>query len=243
MANAEAPRRLEAVNLTVHFGGLTALDSVSLELNRGEILGLIGPNGAGKTTLVNALTGFQTVMDGHVQLGSKAITKWSAQRRARGGLVRSFQAVRLFPHLTVAENVEAGALGVGCGRTPARQRARTLLEDFGLTPYAQLAASGLPHGIARRVGIVRALGVEPEFLFLDEPAAGLDERESDELGHMLVGLREKFGCGLCIVDHDMRLVLGFCERIHVLASGRTLAVGSPREVRANRAVITAYLGD
>lgn len=234
---------IEALDLTVTFGGLVALDGVSLTLNYGEILGLIGPNGAGKTTLVNALTGFQSVTSGEVRLGPTTITNWSAQHRARIGLVRSFQAVRLFPQLTVAENVEAGAIGVGGGRSNARQRARTLLDDFDLKPHAERVASALPHGVARRVGIVRALAAAPTFLLLDEPAAGLNEQESNELGRMLLRIRDKFGCGLCVVDHDMRLILNSCERIHVLASGRTLATGVPSDVRANEAVIAAYLGD
>lgn len=233
---------LRAFDLSVHFGGLKAVDAVNFTLKRGEILGLIGPNGAGKTTLVNALTGFQKVVSGQVRLTDKDITGWSPQRRARGGVVRSFQGVRLFPRLTVLENVEAGALGMGTVRADARVRALSLLHDFDLTAYGDKVASALPHGVERRIGVMRALSAEPQFLLLDEPAAGLNERETDELAALLMRIKEQFECALCIVEHDMRFIMNLCERIHVLSWGKTLAVGSPREVRTNEAVVEAYLG-
>ena len=218
---------LAARSVKVHFAGVKAVDGVDLELAKGEILGLIGPNGAGKTTLVNALSGFQRLTDGSVQLRGEAITNWSSHRRVRNGAVRSFQAVRLFPRLSVFENVEAAALGVGRSRAAARRRTRELLTEFGLADRADVEAAALPHGDERRVGIVRALATDPEFLLLDEPAAGLNEHESDALGVVLGTIRDSIGCGLCVIEHDMRLIMSRCDRIQVLAFGQTLAVGSP----------------
>jgi ABC-type branched-subunit amino acid transport system ATPase component len=234
--------RLLASGLKVHFDGVKALDGVDVELERGEILGLIGPNGAGKTTLVNVLSGFQAPTGGEVRLGERAITGWSPHRRVRAGLARSFQAARVFGRLTILENVEAAGLGVGHSRAEARRRARTLLATFGLAHCADLPGAGLPHGEERRVGLIRALATSPAFLLLDEPAAGLNERESDELGAMLTLVRDEFGCGLCVVEHDMRLVMSRCERIQVLAFGETLAAGTPAQMQADKAVVEAYLG-
>ena len=233
---------LAAVEVKVHFAGVKAVDGVDLQLAKGEILGLIGPNGAGKTTLVNALSGFQRLTEGAVELRGDDITDWSSHRRVRNGVVRSFQAVRLFPRLSVFENVEAAALAARRNRSAARRRTRELLIEFGLADRADVDAAVLPHGEERRVGIVRALATEPEFLLLDEPAAGLNEHESDELGDMLRTIRDDVGCGLCVIEHDMRLIMSRCDRIHVLAFGQTLAVGPPAAVRTNPAVIEAYLG-
>jgi len=233
---------LEAHDLRVHFAGVRAVDGVDLTLGRGEILGLIGPNGAGKTTIVNALSGFQALTSGTIRLGERGITGWSPRRRARAGLVRTFQAVRLFPGLTVIENVEAAGLGVGRSRPVARRRARELLRTFDLGHCAGVTGAALPHGEERRVGLVRALAADPSFLLLDEPAAGLNELESDALGETLGLIRDEFECGLCVVEHDMRLVMSRCERVQVLAFGQTLADGTPAAVQSDAAVVDAYLG-
>ena len=183
---------LEARGLKVHFGGVHAVDGVDLAIRKGEILGLIGPNGAGKTTLVNALSGFQKPTAGTVLLDGADVTGWSPHRLARRGLARTFQAVRLFPDLTVLENVELGGVGVGMRRPAARRWARALLERLSLGDKASLYATGLPHGLERRLGIVRALAAKPAFLLLDEPAAGLNEQESDELVDSLSLIRDDF---------------------------------------------------
>jgi branched-chain amino acid transport system ATP-binding protein len=233
---------LEARGLCVHFGGVRAVDGVDLELRKGEILGLIGPNGAGKTTLVNALSGFEKPSAGKVYLSGADVTGWAPHRLARRGLARTFQSVRLFPGLTVLENVELGGVGVGMRRPAARAAARELLDRLGLAERADSLATGLPHGLERRLGMLRALASKPAFLLLDEPAAGLNERESDELVQALTLIRDDFSCGLVVIEHDMRVIMRLCERIQVLDYGKTISIGSPLEVRSDPAVLTAYLG-
>jgi branched-chain amino acid transport system ATP-binding protein len=233
---------LEARGLAVHFGGVRAVDGVDLALRKGEIVGLIGPNGAGKTTLVNALSGFQRTTAGTVLLNGKNVTGLSPHRLARRGLARTFQSVRLFPGLTVLENVELGGVGVGMRRPAARKWARELLERLKLDDKAALYGVGLPHGLERRLGIARALAAKPSFLMLDEPAAGLNEQESDELVGSLTLIRDAFSCALVVIEHDMRLIMRLCERIQVLDHGKTISIGSPAEVRRDPGVLTAYLG-
>jgi branched-chain amino acid transport system ATP-binding protein len=157
-------------------------------------------------------------------------------------LVRTFQDVATFPELTVFENVELGALGAALSRRKARDRAWTLLDSLGLRHMAHMPASALPHGEERRVGIARAVAVGPRFLLLDEPAAGLDDRESLALAESIAKLRDDVGCGVLLVEHDMRIIFRVCERIQVLDFGRPLALGTPEEIRTNPGVITAYLG-
>jgi branched-chain amino acid transport system ATP-binding protein len=241
-APTQAHDRVEAVGVAVHFEGVRAVDGVDLILERGEILGLIGPNGAGKTTFINALTGFQPLTAGSVSIDGRDVTGWSANRIAHEGLIRTFQSVRLFPRLSVLENVEAAAVGNGMRRRPARQLAYSLLERFGLAERAYQEGTGLPHGQERALGIARALAAQPRHLLLDEPAAGLNEAEGNVLVAALAGVRDEFGCGLLIIEHDMRVIMRLCERIQVLDYGKTLAVGVPEEVRKNPAVLTAYLG-
>jgi branched-chain amino acid transport system ATP-binding protein len=233
--------QLEARDVRVHIRGVKALDGVDLELGQGEILGLIGPNGAGKTTLVNVLTGFQRATTGAVLLGGEEITGWTSAEIARAGLVRTFQDVRLFSGLSVFENVEAAAAG-GASRREARALAGELLARLGLDERCDGPAGGLPHGDERRLGIARALAARPAFLLLDEPAAGLDEAESDELVGALAAIRDEFELGLLVIEHDMRLIMQLCERIQVLDHGKTIAIGTPAEVRSDPAVLTAYLG-
>jgi branched-chain amino acid transport system ATP-binding protein len=233
---------LSCTGLSVDFGGMRAVDGVNFSISQGEIVGLIGPNGAGKSTLVNAVTGFQKLTAGTVAIDSDDITAWSSQRRVRSGLVRTFQAVRLFTGFTVMENLVAGALGVGLTPRKAARRAVEIAEALNLADGLERNAASLPHGIERRVGIARALTTGPRFLMLDEPAAGLNETESDELGHLLHRVRDRFGCAVCLIEHDMRLVMSRCERIQVMDSGRTIALGTPAQVRNSPEVIAAYLG-
>ncbi len=241
-ADANDTELLQARGLKVHFGGVHAVDGVDLVLRKGEILGLIGPNGAGKTTLVNALSGFQKPTAGTVLMNGHDVTGLSPHKLARRGLARTFQSVRLFPGLTVLENVELGGVGVGMRRPAARKWARELLERLKLDDMAGLYGIGLPHGLERRLGIVRALAAKPTFLMLDEPAAGLNEQESDELVDSLALIRDDFSCALVVIEHDMRLIMRLCERIQVIDYGKTISIGTPAQVRSDPAVLTAYLG-
>jgi branched-chain amino acid transport system ATP-binding protein len=225
------------------FTGVRALDDVSLELHRHEVVGLIGPNGAGKSTLVNVLSGFDTPTSGGVTLGEQDVTAWSPHRRGRAGIARTFQHSRSFRGLSVRENVELAALGVGAGARAARSRAGELLELLGLAASAGVAAGTLAHGDERRLGVARALATDPAFVLLDEPAAGLPEAEVPEFAAVVRSVCDDHDAGVLLIDHNMALVMEVCDRIHVLDQGRTLAEGSPGEIRENLDVTSAYLGE
>jgi branched-chain amino acid transport system ATP-binding protein len=235
-------RGLFAEGIRVYFEGVRAVDGVDLSLERRQIMGLIGPNGAGKTTFMNAVSSFVPLTGGRVVVDGIDATGWSPQRLVAAGVVRTFQDVATFPGLTVFENVELGALGAGLSRREARRRAWELLESMGLRETASLPASALPHGDERRVGIARAVAVGPKFLLLDEPAAGLDDVESLALTETIARLRDELDCGILLVEHDMRIIFRVCERIQVLDYGKSIAVGTPEEVRTNKLVVAAYLG-
>jgi branched-chain amino acid transport system ATP-binding protein len=237
-----SPGGLVVEGLTKDFVGLRALDSVTLELARGEVLGLIGPNGSGKTTLINVLTGFLKATHGRVSANGVDITNWPSHRIAGLGLARTFQTIRLFLGLTVLENVEVAAVSAGLARSQASPRAMEALTRLGVAHLADLRAGGLPYGAERRVEIARALATGPAFLLLDEPAAGLNQAESDDLLKTLASIPEDLGCGILIVDHDMRLIMRLCDRVHVLNYGKSIGEGPPDQVRKNAAVVQAYLG-
>jgi len=228
--------------LCKYFFGLRALDGVSFTLARGEILGLIGPNGSGKTTLINVVTGLLPATRGQVFANGAEITNKKPYQIAHFGLARTFQTIRLFRELTVLENVEVAAVSMGLYRREARKRALEVLEEIGIARWAEMRAGVLPYGLERRVEVARALATQPGFLFLDEPAAGLNEDESEELLQILVAIPARKNLGMLIVDHDMRLIMRLCHRLHVLNFGKTIGEGTPEEVRRIPAVLQAYLG-
>ena len=234
---------LRASSVSRSFEGVQALQDVTLELHRKEVVGLVGPNGAGKSTLVNVLAGFDLPSSGTVELRDREITRWSAHRRARSGLTRTFQHSRSLRALSVRENVEVAALGVGTGTREARRRAYELMERLGLTDLADVPAGSLAQGDERRLGVARALVTEPDFVLMDEPAAGLPEAEVPEFAEVVRSVRDEYLAGVLLIDHNMALVMGVCDRIHVLDQGRTLAAGTPEEIRGDLDVAAAYLGE
>ena len=227
---------LAGSSLARAFRGVRAVDGIDIEVRRGEILGLIGPNGSGKSTVLNLLSGITAPDSGTVVLVGDDVTSRSVHDRARRGLGRTFQNIRLFPHLTVLDNVVAPH-----GADPARSVA--LLDVLGLRDVAATEAGTLSYGRQRRLEIARALAGSPAVILMDEPAAGMNEEESDVLLADIRTLAEQHRCGVVIIDHDLRLIMRLCDRIQVLETGRTIAVGTPTEVSADPAVRAAYLGD
>ena len=225
------------------FDGVHALQGVSLEIHRHEVVGLIGPNGAGKSTLVNVLTGFDRPTSGSVELDGRRITSWSAHRRGRNGLARTFQHSHAFRQLSVRENIEVAALGVGSSPKRARAKATEILGLLRLGGYADAPAGSLPHGDERRLGVARALATDPIFVLMDEPAAGLPEAEVPEFAAVVRSVRDDHNAGVLLIDHNMALIMEVCDRLLVLDQGRTLAEGTPDEVRENLDVVAAYLGE
>ena len=234
---------LRAADVSRSFEGVHALQGVSLEIHRHEVVGLIGPNGAGKSTLVNVLTGFDRPTSGTVELDGRSITKWSAHRRGRRGLARTFQHSHAFRQLSVRENIEVAALGVGSSPKRARGKATEILGLLGLDGYADAPAGSLPHGDERRLGVARALATDPLFVLMDEPAAGLPEAEVPEFAAVVRSVRDDHAAGVLLIDHNMALIMEVCDRLLVLDQGRTLAEGTPDEIRENLDVVAAYLGE
>jgi branched-chain amino acid transport system ATP-binding protein len=234
---------LRASAVSRSFDGVQALTEVTLSLERGEVLGLIGPNGAGKSTLVNVLSGFDRPSRGSVELDGRDVTRWPAHRRGRRGLARTFQHSHSFGSLSVRENVEVSALGVGASPREAATKAAELLELLDLNDRAETQAISLAHGDERRLSVARALATEPRFVLMDEPAAGLPEAEVPAFAAVVRQVRDQHGAGVLLIDHNMALVMDVCDRIHVLDQGRTLAEGTPDDIRANLDVAAAYLGE
>ncbi len=233
---------LRATALSRSYAGVRALDGIDLTVHRHEVVGLIGPNGAGKSTFVNLVTGFDRPTSGRVVLDDLDITMWPAHRRARAGLARTFQHGHTFGSLSVQENVEVAALGVGASARTARLRSVELLELLGIAAHARSDASSLSHGDERLLGVARALATSPTFVLLDEPAAGLNEEEIGGFAAAISLVRDERFAGVVLIDHNVALVLGVCDRIHVLDQGQTLAEGTPGEIRSHPAVAEAYLG-
>lgn len=233
---------LEARGVGVEFGGIAALDGIELTLSQGETLGLIGPNGAGKSTLVNVLTGFQKPTRGKVWLGATDITRGSPHLRSRLGIVRTFQSTRVFAGLSVFENIEIGALSVEKTRRAARALTEGVLREAGLWRRREDPAGALSTGDAHRLGVARSLALRPRFLLLDEPAAGLNDRECDHLVELLRTTAAENDIGMLIIEHKLEIVSALSQRIQVIDEGRTIAIGSPEEVQHMRVVLDAYLG-
>jgi branched-chain amino acid transport system ATP-binding protein len=247
---------LEVVEVTVRFGGLTALDGVSLEVNPGEVVGIIGPNGAGKTTLFNVVCGFVQPSIGHVRYDGVTLRGHRPDRLAPLGITRTLQGLGLWHGLTVLENVMAGAANraragfwsalAGLPRSQAHEaalaaRARAALAELGIDQFAARFPTTLPYAIQKQVALARALVSEPRLLLLDEPASGLSSAEMDDLGTRITALRERMGVAL--VEHHMDLVMSVCDRVVVLELGAVIASGTPAQVQADPLVTAAYLGE
>jgi branched-chain amino acid transport system ATP-binding protein len=237
------PGTLRATGVSRAFAGVRALGGVTLGLERHEVVGLIGPNGAGKSTLVNVMSGFDFPDGGTVELDDRDVTRWRPDRRGRAGIARTFQHSRSFRNLSVRENVEVSALGIGVSSREARRRAKELLGLLRLGPNAETAAVALAHGDERRLGVARARATEPRFVVMAEPAAGLPEAEVPDFADVVRSVRDDHGAGVLLIDHNMALIMEVCDRIQVLDQGRTLAEGTPDAIRGNLDVAAAYLGE
>ncbi|TFG92874.1 MAG: ABC transporter ATP-binding protein [Syntrophobacterales bacterium] len=255
---------LKVQGLGMNFGGLRALDAVDLDVGTNEIVALIGPNGAGKTTFFNCITGIYPPTDGDVLIfpqgkdKPKRINGLKPNKVTEKGLARTFQNIRLFPNMTVLENVmigrhcrmRAGVLGaVLRGRSTMREEkaavrdSYAILEKIGLDPFVNEFAKNLPYGAQRRLEIARAMATEPFLLLLDEPAAGMNPNETRDLDELIKRIRDEEGISILLIEHDMKLVMSLSDRIFVVDYGKKIAQGTPKEIRNNPAVIKAYLGE
>ena len=244
---------LEIANVTKNFGGLTALSDIGLQVKAKQIYGLIGPNGSGKTTLFNIITGFLTATEGSIQFSGKELTRLPPNKIARLGIARTFQNIRLFGTMTVKENVlvaqniraRSGILSLvqllSVREKKLKEEADVLLKKMGLWKKRNELSISLPYGDQRRLEIARALALAPELLLLDEPAAGMNEAETEDLLKRIQEIRD-MGQTIMLIEHDMNIVMGICDYISVLNFGSVIAKGTPAEIQTSEAVIEAYLG-
>jgi amino acid/amide ABC transporter ATP-binding protein 1, HAAT family (TC 3.A.1.4.-) len=248
---------LETKDLGITFGGLQALDNVYMTVDSREIVGLIGPNGAGKTTVFNLLTGVYLPTKGAIRFEGQSLIGKKPYQINRRGIARTFQNIRLFKNMTVMDNIKVAmnqnmryTVAEGIFRLPrywkeekqVEAKAKELLHIFGMEDTADSVAANLPYGQQRKLEILRALASKPKLLLLDEPAAGMNPTETHDLMETIRGIRDTFGVGILLIEHDMSLVMGVCERIYVLDYGTLIADGTPEEIRSNERVIKAYLG-
>jgi branched-chain amino acid transport system ATP-binding protein len=256
--NSPASPVIEIREMTMSFGGITAVHQLNVSVPRGLIAGLIGPNGAGKTTVFNVLTGFYTPQEGSVRFEGRDITGLKPHRICALGMARTFQNIRLFHNESALENIMIGRHvrnrsrwwqagrglpGAAAEERNTRKRAAELLERVGLSHYAGEKASSLPYGAQRRLEIARALATDPSFLLLDEPAAGMNPQETQELMRFIRQIRDEYNLTVLLIEHDMKVVMGVCEHIWVLEYGMLIAEGDAAAVRADPKVIEAYLGE
>ena len=249
---------LKANDLTIVFGGLKAVENFNIEIKEGELVGLIGPNGAGKTTVFNMLTGVYVPTSGTVELRGQDVTKMVPHNRVKIGIARTFQNIRLFKRMSVLENVKLASnvhmnysIFDGIFKTKkyweqedkSTAEALEILEVLGLKEYIDEQAQNLPYGKQRKLEIARALASHPSILCLDEPAAGMNPIETEELMETIKVVREKFHTAILLIEHDMKLVMGICEWIKVISFGKEIATGTPDEIKNNKEVIAAYLGE
>ncbi|WP_299537895.1 high-affinity branched-chain amino acid ABC transporter ATP-binding protein LivG [uncultured Herbaspirillum sp.] len=256
--NSSMKTMLEVSNLSMRFGGLLAVDGVSLAVQEREVFAIIGPNGAGKTTVFNCISGFYQPTSGEIALDGVSIARQPSHQVAQQGLVRTFQNIRLFKSMTVVENLLVAQhqqvntnLLSGLLKTPsyrkseqeALQRAAYWLDQLGLTALANREAGTLSYGLQRRVEIARCMITKPRLLLLDEPAAGLNPQEKQELSQLIDRLRREHGVAVLLIEHDMSLIMGISDRILVMEHGKPIVTGTPEQVRSDERVIKAYLGE